>query len=256
MAECLCVFIFVLCSGTSEPHSERRSKAYCQIVESLYVAGGRREINVSRTFSVDVYNSLLRWYFPVIIVQHHLSVWRMVHCRLCDGRLKDLSWRIVHGALVTNLKRYHWRLGDGRCPRQGCSGMESIRHVFWQCAFVSFLWEWFQSLVDRVVGRTTWVVNEAFVLYGLSPPPCTPRTFHMLWLVCARVRRRVWLSRCDLVFRDVALRPEEVLGLVKSDVTFQVRTDFSRLRESTFQRRWCAVGSFVQLRDDIPCIRL
>ena len=123
-------FYFRSLFKNSEPHSERRSKAYCQIVESLYVAGGRREINVSRTFSVDVYNSLLRWYFPVIIVQHHLSVWRMVHCRLCDGRLKDLSWRIVHGALVTNLKRYHWRLGDGRCPRQGCSGMESIRHVF------------------------------------------------------------------------------------------------------------------------------
>ena len=243
--------------NNSEPHSESRSKAYCQIVESLDVAaGGRREITVTRSFPSDTYTSLLRRFVPAPVVQHHLSVWRLVHCRLCDGRLRDLSWRIVHGALVTNLKRYHWRLGDGRCPRQGCSGMEGVPHIFWQCAFVSFLWEWFQGLVDRVVGRAAWSVSMTFVLHGLSPPVCTPQIVNILWLVCARVRRRIWLSRCDLVFRDVALRSEEVLRLIKSDIRLQVRTDFARLRKSTFRRRWCAVGSFVQLRDDGPCINL
>ena len=62
--------------------------------------------------------------------RHSAEVWRSVHSRLHNNRLRDLAWRIAHGALVTNLKRYHWRLGDGLCPRTGCDRLESIAHIF------------------------------------------------------------------------------------------------------------------------------
>ncbi len=29
---------------------------------------------------------------------------------------------------------------DGRCPREGCSQEETIRHTFWECAFAQRVW--------------------------------------------------------------------------------------------------------------------
>ncbi|PIK45265.1 reverse transcriptase [Apostichopus japonicus] len=90
-----------------------------------------------------VHSSLRDRALNAIFVQgrHPVEVWRSVHSRLNGCRLRDLAWRIAHGALVTNLKRYHWRLGDGLCPRTGCDSLESTAHVFWHCPFVLNLWE-------------------------------------------------------------------------------------------------------------------
>ncbi|PIK43792.1 reverse transcriptase [Apostichopus japonicus] len=124
--------------------------------------------------------------------RHSAEVWRSVHSKLNGYRLRDLAWRVAHGALVTNLKRYHWRLGDGLCPRTGCDSLESTAHVFWHCYFVVNLWEWFQTWTDRVTGDRSWSVGQGFILYGVDPPVCSVAVLHRIIFVCSIVKKHVW----------------------------------------------------------------
>ncbi|PIK38629.1 pol-like protein [Apostichopus japonicus] len=64
--------------------------------------------------------------------RHPVEVWRSVHSRLNGCRLRDLAWRIAHGALVTN-EKVSLAIGYGLCPRTGCDSLESTAHVFWHC---------------------------------------------------------------------------------------------------------------------------
>ncbi|PIK36133.1 hypothetical protein BSL78_27036 [Apostichopus japonicus] len=50
--------------------------------------------------------------------RHPVEVWRSVHSRLNGCRLRDLAWRIAHGALVTNLKSItgDWVMDCARGP--------------------------------------------------------------------------------------------------------------------------------------------
>ena len=189
--------------------------------------------------------------------RHPTEVWRSVHARLHNNRLRDLAWRIAHGALVTNLKRYHWRLGDGLCPRTGCDTLESISHVFWHCSFVLSLWEWFQALADRVTGDRTWSVGHGFVLYGVDPPECSVGVLRRLHFVSVTLKKHIWRNRCDIIFRGRISSWQSVLEAVKSDVKLHIEADFHRLSGAVFAGRWCAgVGAFVSCREGRPLVVL
>ncbi|KAJ8048476.1 hypothetical protein HOLleu_00805 [Holothuria leucospilota] len=95
---------------------------------------------------------------------------------------------LAHDAIVTNLKRLRWRLGDGICPRTGCTRWESVPHVFWQCGFVPLLWEWFQVLAERLTFCNTWAVSQDYALYGLSPPSCNTSVRGILTFVSASIK--------------------------------------------------------------------
>ncbi|PIK53022.1 hypothetical protein BSL78_10083 [Apostichopus japonicus] len=204
-----------------------------------------------------VHSSLRDRALNAIFVQgrHPVEVWRSVHSRLNGCRLRDLAWRIAHGALVTNLKRYHWRLGDGLCPRTGCDSLESTAHVFWHCPFVLNLWEWFQSWTDRLAGDRSWSVGQGFVLYGLDPPVCSVAVLQRIIYVCSVVKKLIWRNRCDVVFRGKFASWQAVLEAVKSDIRLQVEGDFRRLSRAAFFGRWCAgEGCFVSLRAGRPFV--
>lgn len=129
----------------------RMTKAYCHIRDTLRVM--LRVGDVSQSCARVMYRSGVEdmaVQMPPAGVTSGSQVWRSVHCRLLDKYRRDWLFRIAHNAIVTNLKRLLWRLGDGMYPRTGCTRWETMPHVFWQCEFVSLLWEWFQVLTDRL----------------------------------------------------------------------------------------------------------
>ncbi|KAJ8018543.1 hypothetical protein HOLleu_43412 [Holothuria leucospilota] len=159
--------------SNSVPHSWRPTKAYSQMRETLRIMSAVGD--VLQSSAGDQYRAIFDDLVGQVQPNDYASgpeVWRVVHSGTLDHRRRDLLWRIAHDAIVTNLKRLRWRLGDGICPRTGCTGWESVPHVFWQCGFVALLWEWFQALADRLTFCNTWAVSQDYALYGLSPPPC------------------------------------------------------------------------------------
>ncbi|KAJ8050231.1 hypothetical protein HOLleu_03353 [Holothuria leucospilota] len=89
--------------------------------------------DVSQSSARDLYRAVFDKLVGQIQSSNYASgpdVWRVVHSRSLDYRRRDLLWRIAHDAIVTNLKRLRWRLGDGVCPRIRCTKWESVPHVF------------------------------------------------------------------------------------------------------------------------------
>ncbi|PIK38587.1 hypothetical protein BSL78_24570 [Apostichopus japonicus] len=203
-----------------------------------------------------VHSSLRDRALNAIFVQgrHPVEVWRSVHSRLNGCRLRDLAWRIAHGALVTNLKRYHWRLGDGLCPRTGCDSLESTA-MFFGIA-LCFELVGVVSVLDRPFnGDRSWSVGQGFVLYGLDPPVCSVAVLQRIIYVCSVVKKLIWRNRCDVVFRGKFASWQAVLEAVKSDIRLQVEGDFRRLSRAAFFGRWCAgEGCFVSLRAGRPFV--
>ncbi|KAJ8018421.1 hypothetical protein HOLleu_43604 [Holothuria leucospilota] len=188
--------------SNSVPHSWRPTKAYCQMRETLRIMSTVG--NVLQSSAGDQYRAIFDDLVGQVQPNDYASgpeVWRVVYSGTLDHRRRDLLWRIAHDAIVTNLKRLRWRLGDGICPRTGCTGWESVPHVFWQCGFVALLWEWFQALADRLTFCNTWAVSQDYALYGLSPPPCNTSVRGILTFVSASIKLALWRDRCNIVFR-------------------------------------------------------
>ncbi|KAJ8050073.1 hypothetical protein HOLleu_03127 [Holothuria leucospilota] len=152
-------------------------------------------------------------------------------------------WRIAHDAIVTNLKRLRWRLGDGICPRTGCTKWESVPHVFWHCGFVALLWEWFQVLADRLTFCNTWAVSQDYALYGLLPPTGNTSVRGILTFVSASIKLAIWRDRCNIVFNRGGRPADVVLASVRTEIKLRVEADFVRLPRSTFGRRWGPIAS-------------
>ncbi len=58
-------------------------------------------------------------------------VWLNIQPKRLDNGLKDLNWLCFLGRLPVKEVMYrHGQSKDGRCPREGCSQEETIRHTF------------------------------------------------------------------------------------------------------------------------------
>ncbi|KAJ8043748.1 hypothetical protein HOLleu_10986 [Holothuria leucospilota] len=224
-------------ASNSVPHSWRPTKAYCQMRETLRIMSTVGD--VLQSSAGDQYRAIFDDLVGQVLPNGYASgpeVWRVVHSRSLDHRRRDLLWRIAHDAIVTNLKRLRWCLGDGICPRTGCTRWESVPHVFWQCGFVAPLWEWFQALADRLTFCNTWAVSQDYALYGLSPPPCNTSVRGIITFVSASIKLALWRDRCNIVFRGEGKPADVVLALVRTEIKLRVEADFVRLPRSTFGR--------------------
>ncbi|KAJ8043332.1 hypothetical protein HOLleu_10367 [Holothuria leucospilota] len=229
--------------SNSEPHSWRPTGAYSQMRETLRIMSTVG--NVSQSSARDLYRAVFDELVGQVQSNHFASgpeVWRVVHSRSLDYRRRDLLWRIAHDAIVTNLKRLRWRLGDGICPRTRCTKWESVSHVFWQCDYVALFWEWFQVLTDRLTLCNTWAVSQDYALkwgiYPFNPAVIPPETF---------APKEGLVSRDRSVTLDQTEQATAQAGTSFSDPLDAVLYKYSTIgkatpRRKTRKQRWRAAG--------------
>ncbi|CAB1334198.1 unnamed protein product [Coregonus sp. 'balchen'] len=111
-----------------------------------------------------------------------------------DNGLKDLNWLSLHKCLP--LRSIMYRRGMTRshtCPRPTCGGEETLRHVFWGCAFAGVVWARAQVLIGRVRGN--FVVTWARIERGVGKARGTVRDRFLLWLLISLFKRGLWEAR-------------------------------------------------------------
>ena len=248
--------------SNTRPKASYPSGVYIQISDSLrrIIDEGGPQVLWDVAPSVlypHLFRSMLAPVCPLSAVQVAVSpeVWRSVCCKLFDSRLRDLAWRIAHGALVTNhFRLFRWGQGDGICPRVGCRAIETIQHLFLECSFVGLAWEWFHTYIIGVTGCTQWTISSDFVLYGLLPPVCPVWVRDLLLFFTGIIRRHIWNSRCRLVFDGEVAKAEAVVPLVRGDIRLRMEADHARLPAAAFRRRWRE--PVVYYRDGVPRMKL
>ncbi|CAB1347001.1 unnamed protein product [Coregonus sp. 'balchen'] len=120
-------------------------------------------------------------------------VWEGVQVRGLDNRLKDLNWLSLHKGLpVRSILYGRGMTRSPTCPRPTCGGEETLRHVFWGCAFAGVVWARAQ-LIGRV--RGDFVVMWARVERVVGKARGTVRDRFLLWLLISLFKRGLWEAR-------------------------------------------------------------
>ena len=101
---------------------------------------------------------------------------------------------------VRAIMHRHGLARSPECPRATCTGVETIRHAMWDCAFAGGVWGRLGVLLERVEGgfSLSWEV----VHRGIMQKNGQGQTGFLLWLVVSLGKRGLWLARQDLVQRN------------------------------------------------------
>ena len=87
--------------------------------------------------------------------------WRCYYKGPLQKRSGDLQWRIVHGAIASNVHLAHFDSGrNTECPF--CGGMETVAHIFTECQRLQDLFGFLRELY----GRLGLVFSLSFFVFG------------------------------------------------------------------------------------------
>ncbi|CAB1314526.1 unnamed protein product [Coregonus sp. 'balchen'] len=113
---------------------------------------GHPEVEVARV-GLDhrhLYEEVRRGGCPGPVLGIPAVVWEGVQVRGLDNRLKNLNWLSLHKGLPVRSILYGRGLTRSpTCPRPTYGGEETVRHVFWDCAFAGVVWARAQGLIGR-----------------------------------------------------------------------------------------------------------
>ncbi|KAK9543285.1 hypothetical protein VZT92_001076 [Zoarces viviparus] len=161
------------------------------------------------------------------------SIWKGIQPRGLDNGLKDLNWLCLHKCLPVRDVMYRHSLARSPvCPREGCMGEETVRHVMWDCPFASIVWgraaTWLRRLDPGFKLTWTRVVEGG----GLGSK-------HFLtWLIISLVKRSLWVARQDLVGKNRESRLEGVLKRVELDIKGRIERDIRKWGKHAALERW------------------
>jgi len=127
------------------------------------------------------------------IVNNGIKVTQKIWHMKVPLKIKIFLWFLKNGVILTkdNLARRNWNGSKACCF---CSTPKTIRHLFFDCHYASFLW------------------RAVFVLFGINPPRNTNHLFnswsklggsnhnHLLLTGAAAFCWAIWITRNDVVF--------------------------------------------------------
>ncbi|KAI8484945.1 hypothetical protein Bbelb_373520 [Branchiostoma belcheri] len=194
----------------------------------------------------SLYSSQLRnrAHSPSVCSRHPNICWpgvfMAVHHPFLENRLKDISWKVAHGALKTNgLVGGTWRYrGSSNCPRQHCRQVESVDHAMFYCSTVLQTWTWVEGFARRWV-QPDFRLNRPMALLNIFPPDLGRCRKNVLIYIFAVVKHKIWASRCKAVFEQSHSSHTELITSIKESLRSKLRTEFVRLGASNFEASWC-----------------
>ena len=172
-------------------------------------------------------------------------IWSQVHTSPLDRKVRDVSWRVAHGALPTadRLSR-HGTDVDLSCFCR--KAPESHVHLFYDCQFITVLLLWAQTLFLRVCPLSP-TLRARHLLFGFDSsevdvvPPVFTYLLHL-------IKYQVWLARNNFRFNgvhpDVIATKASIVSRLNRHLAAFSRSFKSRPRRRFFHRSWNVLGKY------------
>ncbi|KAJ8051046.1 hypothetical protein HOLleu_04468 [Holothuria leucospilota] len=177
------------------------------------------------------------------------TIWKFVFNPLLEVKFKSFQWRVAHLVLLTGDKLRRWGISNGMCPYPGCKNVESIFHVFGDCARARHVLRWVNMVYSDMAGQGK-VFDRNFFIFGAPAPPLSKAVINRLWVIFCSVKLHLWKARCEMVFESNFMSNGSLLRFIKCDITTRVEADFSRLDREKFLDLWVKGVSFVSVCGD------
>ena len=161
------------------------------------------------------------------------SVWKGIQLKGLDNRLKDLNWLCLHKSLpVRDVMYRHGLAKSPLCPRVGCVGEETIRHVMWDCPFARVVWGRARAWLVHLVPGFRMTLTRVEKGVGLGS------TMFLTWLIISLVKRGLWTARQDLVGKNKDSSVEGVVSRVELEIKGRVERDIRKWGKHAALERW------------------
>ncbi|CAB1347396.1 unnamed protein product [Coregonus sp. 'balchen'] len=195
---------------------------------------GHPEVEVARV-GLDhrhLYEEVRRGGCPGPVLGIPAVVWEGVQVRGLDNRLKDLNWLSLHKGLpVRSILYGHGMTRSPTCRRPTCGGEETLRHVFWGCAFAGA-----QVLIGRV--RGDFVVTWARVERGVGKARGTVRDRFLLWLLISLFKRGLWEARQKMERTGREGGVEGIVRRVEQNLRGRMKREERKWGQHAARERW------------------
>ena len=164
-------------------------------------------------------------------------VWEGVQARGLDNRLKDLNWLSLHKCLPVRSILYRYSLVQSpTCPRSSCGREETVRHVFWDCAFAGVVWARARVLLGLV--RGDFVLTWARLERGVGRARGTDRDRFLLWLLMSLFKRGLWEARQNMVKTGRDWGVEGIVRRVEGDLRGRMKREERKWGQHAARERW------------------
>ncbi|CAB1325345.1 unnamed protein product [Coregonus sp. 'balchen'] len=194
---------------------------------------GHPEVEVARV-GLDhrhLYEEVRRGGCPGPVLGIPAVVWEGVQV------LKDLNWLSLHKGLPVRSILYGRGLTRSpTCPRPTCGGEETVRHVFWDCAFAGVVWARAQGLIGRV--RGDFVVTWARVDRGVGRARGTVRDRFLLWLLISLFKQGLWEARQKLERTGGEGGVEGIVRRVERNLRGRMKGEEKKWGQHAARERW------------------
>lgn len=151
-----------------------------------------------------------------------------------SNRQHDVAWLALHNALSTKefLKGRDIIRSD-RCPREGCGGVESVQHLFWDCEYARKVREVFGVFMQKVCnGKLTFLGLLTSIGLGKVEGKS------LGWIFSCILKEVLWDMRNHLVVRKEELDEEWCCRMVLMKLHVAFMLDVKEMGEENSLRVW------------------
>lgn len=178
----------------------------------FYLSAVIKFININNLSSIDTKDWTPRKIVPnmndndklVVVSQFHenncKTIWKNVSARYLTNRHKDVSWMAVHNCLA--VREFMHRRGLSaviKCPRPGCTSVESVEHLLIECTFAKQVLLTMKDLLLKFVPQND--ICSVFLMYGLLQNTVAEDDFECAWQVACCIKDALWMARNLLVMQ-------------------------------------------------------
>ena len=218
--------------ANSRPHSLHRPPLYDRLLQNISENSNNVASFAANTSTVrNIYAVLLSKQYSCPKAQtkwvHDLTLsnisWPKIWCTarngLSTGPESDTSWKIVHRVLKTSSYLRSWGLNIPiNCDL--CPLVETMDHVFLQCAPAKTVWKGFTTLITSIVGSFS--LCPSFV-YLHRFPKCNDKFKSLLCAYTLKlIKYNIWLSRCKRKFEGRRTDPTVIIHQIKAEIRSRV----------------------------------
>ena len=140
-------------------------------------------------------------------------------------------------------------MGDGICPFDSCTEVQSLTHIFWDCQKVKPVLKWVQKVFGNLVGYNVHFHHNLF-MFGFPEINCTKHIFDRIWFIICVAKFIVWKSRCLYIFESKFQSEKEILSIIINSIKIRVEADRTRFCDAKFRKLWTIGKSFVTVSND------
>lgn len=145
---------------------------------------------------------------------------RKIWCNLSGKQLsngqKDVAWMVVRECLPCRAFMFRRRLSMvNHCPRAGCTGVETPKHILVECDFAIQAWKRVSIFLAKFMDVTK--MNEADVLYGPRHHSVGVKD-RCAWQIISAVKEVLWILRCQHLWHKCDCSVDNFVRLLVSRI--------------------------------------